>query len=329
MTVRPQLNDVAATDDRPAGPARAPGPGTPAGRPDHRVGVVVITHNRRAELLAAVSRLVRLPERPQVVVVDNASADGTAEAVAAHFPTVRLVRASSNLGAVGRNVGVRHLDTPYVAFCDDDIWWEPGAMARAADLLDRWPRLATVTGHIVVEPGGRVDPIVAELRDSPLARPPWLPGPALLSILAGASVVRLSAFHQVGGFSARMWLGGEEELFSADLAALGWWLCYAEEVRVHHQPSTARDPTGRRRLGIRNTLWFNWLRRPVPTAIRRTVTLARAVPLDRTSLAAFAEAVAGLPWVLRERQVLPAHVEAGLRLLERPQRESTARRYVG
>jgi GT2 family glycosyltransferase len=291
--------------------------------------VVVITHNRRAELLATLRRLTRLPERPPVVVVDNASADGTADAVAARYPAMRLVRARRNLGAVGRNIGIRHLTTPYVAFCDDDCWWEPGAMTRAADLLDAWPALATVTGRIVVEPGGHTDPIVAELRDSPLPRPPWLPGPALGSILAGASVVRRAAFDEVGGFSARMWLGGEEELFSADLAARGWWLCYADECAIHHRPSVARDPRVRRRLGIRNTLWFAWLRRPVPAAIRRTVALARMVPRDATSLAAFADAVAGLPWVLRERRVLPDHVEANLRLLERPQRESTARRYVG
>jgi hypothetical protein len=44
---------------------------------------------------------------------------------------------------------------------------------------------------------------------------------------------------------------------------------------------------------------------------------------------AFAEAAAGLPWVLRERRPLPRAVEEGLRLLEAPQNASTARRYVG
>jgi hypothetical protein len=40
-------------------------------------------------------------------------------------------------------------------------------------------------------------------------------------------------------------------------------------------------------------------------------------------------ALAGLPWVLRERRVIPDRVEAGLRLLEAPQRNCSARRYVG
>ena len=139
----------------------------------------------------------------------------------------------------------------------------------------------------------------------------------------------MSAFRAAGGFSPRLWLGGEEELLAADLAASGWWLVYAEQLTVHHAPSVARDPTLRRRHGIRNTLWFTWLRRPLPRALRRTALLARTVPRDAVSAAAFAEAAAGLPWVLRDRRRLPERVERSLRLLEAPQQASTARRYVG
>ncbi|MFP5371692.1 MAG: glycosyltransferase, partial [Actinomycetes bacterium] len=189
--------------------------------PDPRVAVVVITHQRRAELLLALERLRALPEQPHVVVVDNGSTDGTSDAVRARFPEVELISSPENLGAVGRNVGVARLDTPYVAFCDDDTWWEPGSLATAADVLDAHPRLAVLTARILVEPGGKEDPIVPELRDSPVRGAPWLPGPALGSFLAGASVLRRDAFLEVGGFSERLWLGGEEELMAGDLAAAG------------------------------------------------------------------------------------------------------------
>ena len=360
--------------------------GDGAGR-DGRTSVVVITHSRRDELLHTLDRLAELPERPPVFVTDNASSDGTAEAVARHHPGVRLLRPGRNLGAVGRNLAVRRVTTPYVAFCDDDSWWEPGSLRRAADLLDRHPRLAVVGARILVEPGGEEDPVVRELRESPLTGPDWLPGPALGSFLAAASVLRTDAFRAAGGFSPRLWLGGEEELLATDLMAAGWWLAYAgdayahgtrpsaaataapgsansgttgpsradpaaggtgtggpeeagggalagdgAEARapvVHHAPSTLRDPTERRVDGLRNTLWFCWLRRPLPAAARRTWRLARTVPRDRHSLRAFARALAGLPWVLRDRRVPPADVELRLRALESAQRHSTARRYVG
>ncbi|MCU1670329.1 MAG: glycosyl transferase family 2 [Blastococcus sp.] len=296
--------------------------------PDPRVAVVVITHQRREELLLAVSRLLGLPERPHVVVVDNGSTDGTADAVRERFPQVDLIASRANLGAVGRNVGVGRLDTPYVAFCDDDTWWDAGSLRTAADALEAHPRLAVVTARIVVEPGGREDPIVPELRDSPVRGADWLPGPALGSFLAGASVLRRDAFTAVGGFSERLWLGGEEELMAGDLAASGWELCYLPALTVHHQASVARDPHRRRRDGIRNTLWTTWLRRPVRPALRRTLHVLRTVPRDRVTARGLLAAAGGIPWVLRERRVLPPCAEARFAALDEAQRRSTARRYV-
>lgn len=296
--------------------------------PDPRVTVVVITHNRRDEVLHTLDRLAELPERPPVILVDNASQDGTAPAVRRLHPTVRLIEAPTNLGAVARNAGTRLARTPYVAFCDDDTWWDPGALSRAADLLDAHPRLGVVNATIVVEPGGRDDPINRELRESPVETPEWLPGPALGSFLAGASVLRREAFEACGGFHPRLWLGGEEELLSADLATAGWELCYAEDLIAHHHPSANRDWHRRRRDGIRNTLWFTWLRRPVRSAIRRTWHILRSLPRDRVSAAGIGAALAGAGWVIRERRTVPPSVERRFRALEHAQATSTARRYV-
>jgi N-acetylglucosaminyl-diphospho-decaprenol L-rhamnosyltransferase len=296
--------------------------------PDSRFEIVVITHNRGSELEHTLDRLSALPEQPRVTVVDNGSQDGTAELVRARYPGVRLLTPGRNLGAVGRNLGVALVDAPYVAFCDDDTWWEPGALSRAADLFDQHPALAVVTAHILVEPGARDDPMSLEMGCSPLPAAPGLPGHALLSFLAGASMIRRQAFDSVGGFSTRLWLGGEEELLASDLAATGWAMIYVPDIVVHHRPSPARDAHLRRRHGIRNTLWFSWLRRPWRSALRRTAFLLRTVPRDRISLAGFLDALRGLPWVLVQRRVVPDDVESGYLQLEDLQRRSSARRYV-
>jgi GT2 family glycosyltransferase len=296
---------------------------------DPRVAVVMITHNRRDEVDLALDRLERLPERPCVVLVDNGSTDSTAAMVRARHAATCLVTPGVNLGAVGRNLGVALTDAPYVAFCDDDTWWEPGSLTRAADVLDRHPRLAVVTADIRVEPGDREDPICEEMRRSPLPRTPGVPGHPLLSFLAGASVVRRTAFEAAGGFSPRLWLGGEEELLASELARAGWQMAYLPELRIHHQPSVGREPHLRRRHGIRNTLWFTWLRRPFAPALRRTLFLARTVPHDRTSALGAWDAVRGLPWLITQRRPRPATVEARLLGLDAAQRTSTARRYLG
>ncbi|VXB36409.1 glycosyltransferase family 2 protein [Citricoccus sp. K5] len=308
----------------------APPPGGP-GALHARLSVVMITYNRRAEALQSLERLTSLPERPRVVVVDNGSSDGTAPAIQERYsgdPQVVLVASPDNLGAVGRNLAMEQVTTEFVAFCDDDTWWEPGALDLAVAALSAHPLLGVVTGRILVEPGGREDPINAELLHSPVSGPEWLPGPALGSFLAGASVMRTAAFRDVGGFSPRLWLGGEEELMAADLATAGWELCHLPDMLVHHQASTVRDPHLRRRHGLRNTLWFIWLRRPVGAAVRRTRDVLSTAPRDRTTAAGITDALAGAGWVLRERRVLPPRVEERFLALEDSQRRSKARQYV-
>ena len=292
---------------------------------DPRMAVVIITHNRREELLRTLGHLTRQPERPRALVVDNGCTDGTAQAVAREYPQVDVLRAGANLGAAGRTLGVRSVDLPYVAFWDDDTWWEAGALARAADCFDAHPRLAVLTGRTLVGPANEEDAICAELRNSPLPVEPGMPGVPLLGFLAGASMVRRAAFLQAGGFDPRVNLGGEEEWLAAEFAARGWWLCYVPEVVIHHHPSERRNSRLRRSRELRNALWFAWLRRPLSSALRRTFWLTRSAPRDRVSLRAFATAIAGLPWVLRERRVLPREVERRFRILDAAQMAERSR----
>src|SRR3954452_3356977 len=128
----------------------------------------MITHNRIQEVLISIGKLARLPERPRIVVIDNGSGDGTPDAVVDGFPQVEVIEAGKNLGAAARTLGVRHVDTPYIAFCDDDTWWDPGCLRRAADLFDGQPSLAVITGRILVGSEDREDPICSVLARSPL-----------------------------------------------------------------------------------------------------------------------------------------------------------------
>ncbi len=314
--------------------ARPALPGVVPPAVDDRLSVVMITRNRRAEMDDSLRRLARLPERPPVLVVDNGSEDGSAEWVRDRFPDVKLLTPGRNLGAAGRNLGVAASESPYVAFCDDDTSWSPGSLRRATEVLDSHPRVAVVTAHIVVhrtaaaEDEATEDPICEDLRTSPVPRLPDSPGPCLVSFLAGASVVRRSAFLAAGGFEARLQMGGEEELLASDLLRQGWQLVYLADMEISHRASVNRDAHLRRRQGIRNTLWFNWLRRPAPQALRLTVDLLGSLPRDRVSVGAVQEACRGWLWVARRRQVVPPEVEAMYRAADEVRYRSGARRYV-
>jgi GT2 family glycosyltransferase len=282
-----------------------------------RVAVVIATRNRAPELLGTLTRLRALHEQPLIVVVDNGSTDGTAGLVRAGHPGpgVRVVGLRRNRGGAARTVGARLVDSPYVAFSDDDSWWAPGALSRAAELLDRHPRLALLAARVLVGPDQRLDPVCQVMARSPLPRADDLPGPSVLGFIACGAVVRRSAFLQVGGFHARLGVGGEEELLAVDLAARGWGLAYVDEVVAHHHPSPSRDPSGRRRVQVRNALWSAWLRRPLGGAARQTAHLAALAVHQRGASSGLLLAMLGLPWVLRERRPVHPELEAALRTL--------------
>jgi GT2 family glycosyltransferase len=287
---------------------------------DARVSLVVLTHNRCTELMHALDHASALPSKPRVIVVDNGSADGTADTVTRAFPDVVVVRAGANLGAAGRNLGLRRAVTPFVALADDDTWWTAEGLERAMHLLARHPRVAIVSGRVLVGADAHVDPTCRVMAASPLAPDAALPGPRLLGFLAGASMVRREPVLAVGGFEPKLFLGGEEALLASDLAAAGWATIYAADVVVHHHPSGHRDAGRRRALVRRNDLWFTWRRRPLRVAWAATTALANDALHDREARRALLAAARGLPWACATRQPLPPALEADWKRLDRATR---------
>src|SRR5215469_9952384 len=83
--------------------------------------VVITTKNRREDLLKAIASALSQTTRPEVLVIDDASTDGTSAAVAREFPSVRLQRSEKSLGlVVQRNRGARLATNPIIFSLDDD-----------------------------------------------------------------------------------------------------------------------------------------------------------------------------------------------------------------
>jgi glycosyltransferase involved in cell wall biosynthesis len=279
--------------------------------PQHRVTVVVATRNRREELVAHLGR----HEGP-VIVVDNASTDGTVEAVRAAHPRARVVPLPRNAGAVARTVGVRLARTPYVAFADDDSWWAPGALVRAAAVLDAHPRLGLLAGSIAVGPEERPDPLNAVLAASPLGIPTGCPGPALLGFVGCGAVVRRSAILEAGGFDDVVRFPGEEERLALDLFDAGWRLSYVPEIRAHHHPSPRRESGDRRqRELVRSRLLTALMRRSWRVVAHELRCALRA---GRTGRRGLLGALPRVPAALRARRRVSPTTEAALALLHAP-----------
>ena len=285
-----------------------------------RVAVVMITRDRPAELLRTLPRLLALPEQPRVVVVDNGSRGDAVATVRDRHPSVTVVPLPANLGAAGRNVGIRVARREFVAFADDDSWWRPGALEAAVAVMDADPTVGLVAARMLVGAGADLDPICAAMEAGPLGadlRPSGTGRRAVTGCVACATVVRSRAFLSVGGFPAGFGVGGEEQLPVWDLWATGWRAVYEPAALAVHFPSASRDPAARAATVARNDLWSTWSRLPAGAAAAATAGILAAGPRGPVFRGArYAARRAG--WALARRSTLPAPVEQARRVLASP-----------
>ncbi|QYD67270.1 glycosyltransferase [Paraburkholderia edwinii] len=307
-----------------------------------RISVVVLTHDRAGQLVGTLARLASLPEQPPVIVADNASHDDTVKLVDMLFPQVRVVQCGADLGAAGRNRAVACVRTDYVAFCDDDSWWEPGSLALAVKLLDGAPQVAVLNARVVTGEHGALDPRCRLMAGSPLAAAgcagPGL-GPTVATYIAGACVFRTSVFRAVGGYERRFGLGGEEALVALDVLDAGHAIAYCNDLIVRRgafasaaeaaADNPADHPLRRRsdkRLGsgnacpgedalqrrvlARNAVWVAWMRLPWRDVGRSMCGALATFAHEHTLWRDGKAMIGGLPWALVNRHRVNAQVLA-------------------
>lgn len=126
----------------------------PTGR---KVSVIVVSYNTREKTRRC---LEQIEPRHEIVVVDNASADGSAEMIRLGFPHVKLIESPTNLGfGPANNLGCDHATGDVVLFLNSDAYADPGAIDRLADLFENPSRVAA--GGKLLNPDGTLQESVA------------------------------------------------------------------------------------------------------------------------------------------------------------------------
>jgi GT2 family glycosyltransferase len=117
------------------------------------VVAVVLSWNRREDTLACLRSLAAADPAPQVIVVDNASTDGTPEAVRRVFPAMELIENPDNLGfAEGNDVGIRHAlahGADHVLVLNNDTEVDPGFLAPLLEEAARRPDAGALSPKIL------------------------------------------------------------------------------------------------------------------------------------------------------------------------------------
>lgn len=302
--------------------------------PSPTIGVAVVSWNVRELLRRCLASLEGQWPDLRVVVVDNASSDGTVEMVADDFPAVRVIPNEANLGfTVANNQALRLLgagsgapDAPWATFLlNPDTEVRPGAIGALARHLSSAPRVAVV-GPLLRYSDGAVQSsrrrfpslAVAVLESTPFAwRWPHNPvarryrmddlppdRPSDVDWVTGAAMlVRSSALAEVGLFDEGFFLYSEELDLCRRLAGAGWLVRYEPAAEVMHHEARSSDQV----VAARH-LWFHrsrvrYFRKHHGTAAAALVRGSTLVQFAGAWLAEAARLAVGHKPVLRRRRM--------------------------
>jgi len=246
------------------------------------LAVILVTHEARDRVLASLDDLAADPAHAdwETVVVDNASTDGTIEAIAARHPAVRTIRNAVGRGfAAAVNQGIASTEAPAVAIATAGTRVPVGALGRLAEVLGSARNVAAV-GPLIHNPDGTVqrhglfrpraitalivllglDRLPGLGREAERYYGPHLPGPPLeVEQLSGACVVlSRAAIEAIGTFDERFFLYCEDVDWCLRAKSAGWRVVFAPDVAVSREKAaTAKGSSGPTiRLYYRSLRWF-------------------------------------------------------------------------
>jgi GT2 family glycosyltransferase len=221
------------------------------------LSIVIVNYNTREDVLRCLEALHDHPAAisHEILVVDNASRDGSVEAIGSRWPDVRVVQAGANLG-FGRanNLGIRQSGGDLLLLLNPDTITPAGAIDRLVTILDARPRVAVVGPRLVNDEGvpelsfGRMIGPFTELGQKTIGRlhargigpfrayvrwatgrehyPDWVSGACLL--------VRRTDADAAGLFDERFFIYTEDVDFCAAIRKRGRGILFTPDVEIVH-----------------------------------------------------------------------------------------------
>ena len=233
------------------------------------LSVIIVNYNGGPLLGACLERLAAaIPPGSEILIVDNASADGSADDLEARFPGLRVIRNARNVGyGTANNQALEVVRGRFVLLLNPDVIVEPDAVATGIRYMDEHPDVGILGARILL-PNGQLDPPARRSFKTPstylfkalgLSRAfprhrrfgryylSYLSEDELADVDAGVGAFMLMPrrlIEEIGGFDERFFLYCEDEDLCWRARQAGWRTVYHPGVVVHHRKgsSTRRRP---------------------------------------------------------------------------------------
>jgi N-acetylglucosaminyl-diphospho-decaprenol L-rhamnosyltransferase len=237
------------------------------------VDVCVVTWNTAELTATAIRRLIDSDQgcRLRVLVRDNGSSDGTADALAERVPEAVVDAGTENLGfAAGVNTILARSDAPWVFLLNSDAWPEPGAIGRLVASAERHPRAAAVAPRLE-RPNGTLEhstfpfpsvglaatmafrrgALTHERADALMLEDDWMHDRerAVDWAVGAALLIRRAALESIGGFDERFFMYVEDVEWCWRARKKGWEVWFDPSAVVRH----VGNASGEKRFGEART----------------------------------------------------------------------------
>lgn len=206
-----------------------------------KLSYVIVSHNRCDALMRTLAILHETTPLPrdawEIFVVDNASADGSVDAVRLRFPETRIIQRGRNEGVGARSHAFAHARGEFVILLDDDSYPIDNAVIDSMDYLDANRNCGAVVGAVLLPDGSR----------EACAFPSVM--------LSGAVCIRKSVIDRVGGFRREFFRKAGEYDFSFRIWQAGFTIERFEDIVYRHDKVMAgRSSAFAHRMDLRNNL---------------------------------------------------------------------------
>lgn len=306
--------------------------------PTPKVSVVIVNWNGGDLLQRCVTDLCAQSYQPhEIIVVDNASSDGSGHAIEQAFPQVKVIHAGSNLGfAAGNNLAVKLAapDSEWIALLNPDAFPEPDWLKALVDAAVAQPEFAIFGSRLMdantrtlldgVGDAYHVSGLVwREAHGQPL-QPSFLERREIFSTCAAAGLYQRDVFDAIGGFDEDYFCYVEDIDLGFRYQLLGHRCLYVPESVANHIGSAL---TGKRSdfsvyYGHRNLVWtfvknmpgiLFWLCLPLHLLLN-LITVAYFIKAGqgKVILRAKRDALYGLPDTWRKRRAIQSQRVASI-----------------
>lgn len=218
------------------------------------VSVVFVTHNRKELLQHAIAAIKQQSVPVEVIVMDDASTDGTATMLETCFPEVHYARTDKSLGpSYQRNEGAKKATSDIIIFLDDDtIVQDKNTIAQTLRDFNQ-PKIGAIAMPFInILQNDKIQTGAPDTDDVYL----------LHSFVAAAFAVKRNLFLEAGGFRTEYFYMGEEGDLCIRLLAAGYYIKAGTATPAHHYQPANRVSYRADYYGRRNDIFFLYLNSP-------------------------------------------------------------------